>query len=158
MFPPNIYPPPPSPDHPHPTPNHPCFFRPLQYLVDCSTINSLPTISITIGGQAFSLTGAEYTLNVENLGVECLLAMVGIDIPAPAGEPAQQLWRNNCAIGCGIFLTRFPCSTAPPYLCRPPGDPRRPVPAQVLLCLRYRPAARRPRPRAVRRKGQKCYV
>jgi cathepsin D len=57
--------------------------NPAEYTVDCSTISQLPTLNITIGGQTFSLTGEQYTLNVED--VECLLGMTGIDIPAPAG-------------------------------------------------------------------------
>lgn len=54
----------------------------LQYTIDCSAVPNLPDLSITLGGVTFTLTGAQYTLNVEGM---CLLAMTGIDIPAPAG-------------------------------------------------------------------------
>ena len=47
----------------------------------CSS--SLPNIDIILGGKTYTLTGAQYTLNVED--VECLFGFVGIDIPAPAG-------------------------------------------------------------------------
>jgi len=57
--------------------------NPNEYTVDCGSVPNLPTMSITIGGQTFTLTGAQYTINVED--VECLLAVTGIDIPAPAG-------------------------------------------------------------------------
>ena len=38
-----------------------------------------------LNGRNFTLSGKDYVLNVDGLGVECLLGMVGIDIPAPAG-------------------------------------------------------------------------
>lgn len=39
-------------------------------------------MSITIGSATFTLTGAQYTLNVEGM---CLVAVLGLDVPAPAG-------------------------------------------------------------------------
>jgi len=61
----------------------PFFLNPNEFTIDCSKIDSLPDIEITFGGQTFTLTGKDYTINVEN--VECLFGMTGIDIPAPAG-------------------------------------------------------------------------
>lgn len=52
-----------------------------EYLISCD-LSSLPNIAFVVGGKAFELTPAQYTLNVEGL---CLFAFVGIDIPAPAG-------------------------------------------------------------------------
>jgi len=45
----------------------------------------MPDLTIYVGGAPYVLTAKDYVLNVENLGIECLLGMVGIDIPAPAG-------------------------------------------------------------------------
>jgi hypothetical protein len=56
-----------------------------EYTVDCTKIPTMPDLSITVGGQTYVLTAKDYVLNVENLGIECLLGLVGIDIPAPAG-------------------------------------------------------------------------
>ena len=56
-----------------------------EYTVDCTKIPTMPDLSITVGGNTYVLTAKDYVLNVENLGVECLLGLVGIDIPAPAG-------------------------------------------------------------------------
>lgn len=61
----------------------PFFLNPNEFTIDCSKIDSLPDIEIEFGGQTFTLTGKDYTINVEN--VECLFGMTGIDIPAPAG-------------------------------------------------------------------------
>jgi len=56
-----------------------------EYTVDCSKIATMPDLTITVGGNPFVLTAKDYVLNVENLGIECLLGMVGLDIPSPAG-------------------------------------------------------------------------
>ena len=56
-----------------------------EYTVDCSKISSMPDLTVTVGGTPWVLTAVDYVLNVDGLGVECLLGMVGIDIPAPAG-------------------------------------------------------------------------
>lgn len=61
----------------------PFFLNPNEFTIDCSKIDSLPDIVIEFGGQTFTLTGKDYTINVEN--VECLFGMTGINIPAPAG-------------------------------------------------------------------------
>lgn len=57
--------------------------NPNEWTVSCSSISSLPTISITIGGATFSLTGAQYVINV--MDIECILGVTGLDVPAPAG-------------------------------------------------------------------------
>jgi len=56
-----------------------------EYLIDCALVPALPTLTVTMGGHVFSLTGAQYVINVENLNVECLLGIAGVDVPAPAG-------------------------------------------------------------------------
>lgn len=55
-------------------------------IVDCNTIASLPTITITISGTKFPLTPEEYILKISEMGqTECVLGIMGMDIPAPAG-------------------------------------------------------------------------
>ena len=56
-----------------------------EFTVDCGKIPSMPDLTVTVGGAPYVLTAKDYVLNVDGLGVECLLGMVGIDIPAPAG-------------------------------------------------------------------------
>lgn len=56
---------------------------PGRYTVDCSLVNQLPTLKISIGGNVWELDGPDYIINDE--GVMCLLAFGGIDIPAPIG-------------------------------------------------------------------------
>jgi hypothetical protein len=56
-----------------------------EYTVDCGKIATMPDLTITVGGADYVLTATDYVLNVDGLGVECLLGMVGLDIPAPAG-------------------------------------------------------------------------
>lgn len=56
-----------------------------EYTISCGAIPTLPDLNITVGGQGYVLTPTDYILNVDGLGVECLLGIVGIDIPAPAG-------------------------------------------------------------------------
>jgi len=56
-----------------------------EYTVDCGKIATMPDMVVTVDGAPYTLTAKDYVLNVDNLGVECLLGMVGIDIPAPAG-------------------------------------------------------------------------
>jgi len=56
---------------------------PGRYTVDCSKVSSLPNITVTIGGNQWVLGPNDYIDNDEN--VECLLLIMGLDIPAPAG-------------------------------------------------------------------------
>ena len=56
---------------------------PGRYTVDCASVSSLPTLKISIGGKVWELEGQDYIINDED--VECLLGMMGIDIPPPAG-------------------------------------------------------------------------
>jgi len=71
------------------------FLAPNEYFLDCSKISSLSNIDITFGGHTFSLTPAQYTLNVQGV---CLLGLTGIDVPAPRGP----LW-----ILGDVFIRQF---------------------------------------------------
>jgi hypothetical protein len=56
---------------------------PGRYTVPCGSLNTLPTLKISIGGNVWELEGPDYIINDE--GVMCMLAFSGIDIPAPIG-------------------------------------------------------------------------
>lgn len=66
-----------------------------QSVIDCAQVDTLPELSMTIGGKEFVLRGSDYTLNVSG---QCIVGFTGIDIPAPAGP----LW-----IVGDVFLRKY---------------------------------------------------
>lgn len=66
----------------------PFFLNPEEWTIPCSSVPSLPNITVTLAGDAgvplaMTLTPSDYILNVED--VECLCGFIALDIPAPAG-------------------------------------------------------------------------
>jgi len=59
---------------------------PGEYEINCNRIPSLPPVTITLGGQQFTLTGQDYVLRVTSGGVSvCISGFLGLDVPAPNG-------------------------------------------------------------------------
>jgi phytepsin len=55
-------------------------------IVDCSTLPTMPNIQFVIGGSTFTLTPAQYTLQISAEGVAlCLSGFIGIDMPPEIG-------------------------------------------------------------------------
>lgn len=53
-----------------------------EFLIDCGKIKSGVPLDIVLSGQTFTLQPADYIINEQGT---CLLAMIGLDIPAPTG-------------------------------------------------------------------------
>lgn len=53
-----------------------------QYIIDCATLPTLPTLTLTFGGVEFPMQPTDYVLQLQG---QCLSSFFGLDIPAPAG-------------------------------------------------------------------------
>jgi len=53
-----------------------------EFLIDCGKITTGAAVNIVLSGKTFTLQPKDYIIDVEDT---CLLAMVGLDIPAPTG-------------------------------------------------------------------------
>jgi hypothetical protein len=53
-----------------------------EYSIGCNKIDTLPNIDVNIGGTKYPLTGADYVINS---GGSCILGIIGLDVPPPAG-------------------------------------------------------------------------
>ncbi|KAM3922524.1 cathepsin D-like [Leptodactylus fuscus] len=57
-----------------------------EYMVDCNSISSLPTISFLLGGVQYNLTAEDYVLKISKMEkTVCLSGFMGIDIRPPSG-------------------------------------------------------------------------
>jgi len=53
-----------------------------QFMVDCNSIDSLPVLTFTIGGQQYELVGKDYILQVEQFGQkQCISGITGLELP-----------------------------------------------------------------------------
>lgn len=56
---------------------------PGRYTVPCTSLSTMPSLHISIGGRIWTLDPVDYVINDEN--VECILGFLGMDLPAPIG-------------------------------------------------------------------------
>ncbi|EGC35401.1 preprocathepsin D [Dictyostelium purpureum] len=53
---------------------------------DCSVINTLPNVTVTLAGRQFNLTPKDYVLQITEFGkTECLSGFMGIELPPQVG-------------------------------------------------------------------------
>ena len=63
-----------------------------EYIVDCSTIDTMPDVTFTIAGKEFSLSPKDYILQIQN---QCLSGFMGMDLPGELGPQVIGLLANT---------------------------------------------------------------
>jgi hypothetical protein len=85
-----------------------------QYTVDCSTVPTLPDLTLFLGGEPYSLKATDYILNVQG---SCLSSFTPMDINLPdggsiwiVGECLRQC-KTACVASANGYLVQVTCSS-----------------------------------------------
>merc|ERR1712100_488115 len=75
--------------------------------IDCSKKASLPSLEVTLGGKAFTLTADDYVLSVSG---QCLFAFIGLDVPPPRGPCGSWVMSSCASITVSLTMATRRCA------------------------------------------------